>query len=200
MKRLLYIHLLWLAALTGCDGSSVRETIGLSRKPPDEFRVLARPPLSVPPEFNLRPPAGPGEVAGGAEAPAHKQAESLVLGGGGGGGAIKPGIADTAVLSVSAGELPSSADEQFLKNAGADRASADIRTVLQQEAPVSEPSEKSWLEKLREPSNKDPLVDAAAESERLKANKKTGKSVTEGTTPMVKPKDSGPLGKILGRE
>ena len=40
--------------LSGCG--SARQTFGLDRKPPDEFSVLTRAPLAVPPEYKLRPP------------------------------------------------------------------------------------------------------------------------------------------------
>ena len=40
--------------LSGCSGA--RQTFGLDRKPPDEFSVVTRAPLAVPPEYQLRPP------------------------------------------------------------------------------------------------------------------------------------------------
>ena len=47
-----------LAALSGC--SSVNQALGMSKVTPDEFRVVAKAPLVVPPDYALRPPA-PGE-------------------------------------------------------------------------------------------------------------------------------------------
>jgi hypothetical protein len=41
--------------LTGCTG--FKQTIGLEAQAPDEFAVESRAPLTVPPEFDLRPPA-----------------------------------------------------------------------------------------------------------------------------------------------
>ncbi|RMF11755.1 MAG: DUF3035 domain-containing protein [Alphaproteobacteria bacterium] len=41
--------------LAGCGGLS--DALGLSKRPPDEFEVMAKRPLAVPPDFNLRPPA-----------------------------------------------------------------------------------------------------------------------------------------------
>lgn len=41
--------------LSGCSG--IGEALGLSKRPPDEFEVMAKKPLTVPPDFNLRPPA-----------------------------------------------------------------------------------------------------------------------------------------------
>jgi hypothetical protein len=45
-------------AVTGC--SSVRRAVGADKVTPDEFRVVTKAPLVVPPEYNLRPPR-PGE-------------------------------------------------------------------------------------------------------------------------------------------
>lgn len=45
-------------ALSGC--SSIGEALGAEKVTPDEFRTVTIAPLSVPPEYNLRPPR-PGE-------------------------------------------------------------------------------------------------------------------------------------------
>jgi hypothetical protein len=45
-------------ALSACSG--VRRAVGADKVTPDEFRVVTKAPLVVPPEYNLRPPA-PGE-------------------------------------------------------------------------------------------------------------------------------------------
>jgi hypothetical protein len=40
--------------LSGC--SDLRQAIGMDRVGPDEFAVESRAPLTIPPEFDLRPP------------------------------------------------------------------------------------------------------------------------------------------------
>src|SRR5882672_8480114 len=51
-------------ALEGCQ--SFRDATGAGKNPPDEFTVLTKAPLVIPPDFNLRPPqpgvASRGEV------------------------------------------------------------------------------------------------------------------------------------------
>jgi hypothetical protein len=54
-------YAIWIAAglggamlLSGCQ--SVREATGAAKTPPDEFTVLTKSPLVIPPDFNLRPP------------------------------------------------------------------------------------------------------------------------------------------------
>jgi len=41
-------------ALIGCD--SIRNATGATKQSPDEFAVLTKAPLIIPPDYNLRPP------------------------------------------------------------------------------------------------------------------------------------------------
>src|SRR5262250_840162 len=50
----LVVFLAPVAALGGC--SSFNEAIGSAKNPPDEFTVLTKSPLIIPPDYNLRPP------------------------------------------------------------------------------------------------------------------------------------------------
>ena len=47
------------ALLGGCEGT--REMLGMGKTAPDEFAVYSRAPLSMPPNYGLRPPA-PGKA------------------------------------------------------------------------------------------------------------------------------------------
>ncbi|MEC7944356.1 MAG: DUF3035 domain-containing protein, partial [Pseudomonadota bacterium] len=38
----------------GCEG--VREAAGIAKKAPDEFAIITHAPLSMPPDYGLRPP------------------------------------------------------------------------------------------------------------------------------------------------
>lgn len=49
---------LFASALSGCN--TMGEALGTSKLAPDEFRVVTKAPLVVPPEYALRPPS-PGE-------------------------------------------------------------------------------------------------------------------------------------------
>jgi hypothetical protein len=46
--------------LTGC--TAFRTAIGATKNPPDEFTIVTKAPLVIPPDFNLRPPQ-PGAAA-----------------------------------------------------------------------------------------------------------------------------------------
>ena len=52
-----YRTFLLIAGLILCSAcEQTRNVIGLDKQPPDEFAVVTRAPLSVPPDFGLRPP------------------------------------------------------------------------------------------------------------------------------------------------
>jgi len=51
----LVLAALLLPALSACD--TLRRDAGLVKQPPDEFAVVTKAPLIIPPDFNLRPPA-----------------------------------------------------------------------------------------------------------------------------------------------
>ena len=44
-----------LVMMTLCACGITRDDLGLEKETPDEMMVVARPPLSIPPEFDLRP-------------------------------------------------------------------------------------------------------------------------------------------------
>ncbi|MDX1974602.1 MAG: DUF3035 domain-containing protein [Rickettsiales bacterium] len=199
--------------LSACSGGTVKETLGIDRKPPDEFRVVTRPPLSVPPEFNLRPPASGADVIQ-TEA-ADQKASELILGTPAARDPktntfmLKDGEAETAVKPVEIMSKSSSAtattgstgEAQLLMNAGAQNADPSVRTQLEEEKVqvLQKQEEESWWDIwTTNPAPKDPLVDAKKEKERIKTNQSEGKPVTEGDTPEVKARNRGILGRILG--
>ncbi len=57
--RLLIIGLMLAAAGLSACSNVTKEKLGLNKKAPDEFMVTTRPPLSLPPEYDLRPVTEP---------------------------------------------------------------------------------------------------------------------------------------------
>ncbi len=45
-----------LASALGACGDDFNQAFGYGKSPPDEFSVVTRPPLVIPPDFNLHPP------------------------------------------------------------------------------------------------------------------------------------------------
>ncbi len=192
MYRARHIFLTACILLSACgDADSFREKMGLNRKGPDEFQVYARPPLTVPPDFNLRPPKSGAEYTPGVSV--QDQAHNKVIG-----AADVPAsssVATTAVPAVSSAALPSNSDSQFLSNAGADKAQRNIRQVLLNENESGIGSKDSRY--LFTSSSGDSVVDPAKEADRLKKDKASNKPPTEGETPVIAPQSKGILGDLF---
>lgn len=74
--RLLAVAMLGpVACLPGCSGT-VQSAFGLDKRAPDEFQVVRRAPLIVPPDVTLRPPE-PGTVGPAQPSPAAEAREVL---------------------------------------------------------------------------------------------------------------------------
>lgn len=188
-------------ALTACSGNTVKDKLGLSRAAPDEFRVVAQPPLSVPPQFNL---VAPGSEPAPAMVGADQKARTLITGNDDNtfslrsddNAPVKPAKGKAAKVTASS---MTSSESAFLKKAGADKADPTVRNELVEEkvALQEKQEEGSWWNPFSGGS-KDTMVDAKKEAERIQKAKDEGKPVTEGETPDVRQKDTGVIGRIFG--
>jgi hypothetical protein len=197
-----------LALLGACSSGNVKETLGINRVAPDEFRVVSRPPLTVPPQFSLLPPSIEADAPG--QVPASDTARDVVMGGQvpadnlGGGPAADTAVAPVASKNIGkakAASGASAAEENFLKQAGTPAADPSIRKQLVEERVTKQitEEEEGWWDRMSIlPKANDPTVDASKEAERIKENEDTGKPANEGETAVVKPTDRGVLGRILG--
>lgn len=164
--------------------SDTRDALGLNRAMPDESVVVDRAPLVVPPDFTLRPPQ-PGAPRP-QETAATAQAETAVLG----------EATATATASPSA---PTHLEQQVLMTAGADKASKEIRKIVDQESANDVGGSRHlvddllWWRKQDAAANAS-VVDAAAEAERLRNNQSAGKAANTGPTPTIEKRKSGWLG------
>ncbi|MDX2094941.1 MAG: DUF3035 domain-containing protein [Alphaproteobacteria bacterium] len=197
LKRCVVLLPLLLAA---CEDGAVRNTLGLNRPAPDEFTVVSRPPLSLPPEFTLRPPR-PGEAPRGIAT--DEQARALLTG--------KPATqtrdaealdapaTDTAVAPVLRNDTLSEGANRLLTRAGATTADESIRSKLTEDAatPPDTSTATSLVDALNGAEKNEPTVDAAKEAERLRSNKDAGKPVTEGAVPEEKPKKRSLIDRIF---
>ncbi len=158
-------------ALAGC--SSAKEKIGLTKKSPDEFSVVKRAPLSMPPDYGLRPPA-PGAPRPQEQSP-QEEARQTVFGSGG----------EEAVYE----EQVTGTDSAFLNKAGAAKSDPSIRQKVDAETTILDKKERPVVKRLLGMDGKEhasaTVVDAKEEAARLKNNKDQGKPVTDGETPSL---------------
>ena len=162
-------------ALTGCGsgGDRLKQTLGIGKQPPDEYQVVRRAPLSLPPDFDLRPPT-PG-AARPQELEVRKQAEQIL----------------TGQTNAAVEEGRSSGEVALLQRAGALDVDPSIRQLVDAESAYLA-DDSGFIDQLmfwRGDVPNDDLVDAAAEAQRLRQNAEAGLPVTEGETPIIRRKD-----------
>lgn len=150
-----------LTAATGLGGcQSASRAMGMAKVTPDEFRVVTKAPLVVPPEYALRPPA-PGEPR-----PQELQPESA---------------ARAALAGQAASAQRSDGERLLVARTGADRADPLIRYVVDDEFGDLAHKDKTFADRVMfwrkdaptpaptaEGAAPPVLVDAAAEEARLK--------------------------------
>jgi hypothetical protein len=174
-------------ALGGCE--ETRKSIGWDKDPPDEFRVVTRAPLSVPPDFGLRPPA-PGAPRP-QEGTTTDQVRSAVTG-------ARPGA--LPAQSARAVTRQSDGEAALLARAGGDRADPAIRGIVDREAVSLAEADRSFTDRLifwREPEPPGTVVDAERENRRLRENQALGRPATAGDTPIVRRRQRGLLEGIF---
>jgi hypothetical protein len=163
----------------GCD--QLREVAGVTKRAPDEFTVVTHAPLSLPPDFNLRPPK-PGAPRP-QEDSARSQAQTALIG--------SAGVGD---LKGTQGEVA------LLQSAGAQGADPAIRQVIDTETTDLIASDSDFVQRLIFWQNADAAgttIDPTAESKRLQNNQALGKPATEGDTPTIKRRKRGILEGIF---
>ncbi len=166
-------------ALSACE--NVRSELGLTKQSPDEFRVVSRAPLSLPPEFTLRPPE-PGTVRPQEGSP-QQQAKRAVF------RAEAPG--ETLDERIPA-DGRSVGERSLLMAAGADKAEPGIRQIVDRETGRLNEENESFVNDLvfwRDQPPPGEVIDAEGESQRLRENAALGRSVTSGETPTIERKD-----------
>ncbi len=167
--------------LSACSGNTKR-ALGLNKEAPDEFTVVAKAPLVLPPDYNLVPPAQMAQT---------KTAED-----------IRPQSRPQDILFTEVKRQPEAQkkntdyDEntrRFLAMAGAEGENSNIRRTINKETGDLIEENRDVVDKIMfwlEDDVNDPTavtVDAAEEKKRLQNNARTGKSVTDGQTPSVQP-------------
>lgn len=165
-----------VAVIGACEDT--RESLGLTRQAPDEFAVYQRAPLSVPPDYGLRPPI-PGTREGNRVTPTDD--------------------ARGALLTTSANSIPTTPTAPpganysmgtlaLLNRTGGLDADPEIRAKVNEETTILAEADQSFTERLMFWSSDTvygTVVDPAAEARRIQENQALGRPLTEGVTPTI---------------
>ena len=163
-----------ILSLGACE--KTREQFDFSKKAPDEFAVVKRAPLELPPDFKTLATPQPG-----APRPQEQSTTNLAR------NAIL-GVEETSQSPQN--NTPSDGENILLQKSGAANTPSNIRQTVDEEtariaeeqAPGIDKLKKMMGKKVEAPSK---VVDPVAEAARIKANKEAGKPITTGKTPTV---------------
>ena len=178
--------------LAGCGGEDLSRQIGIVRDVPDEFQVTTRAPLSMPPDFTLRPPdpgaPRPQELSAPQSAEAALVPQTAI----GAADAQQPGVQKPGAQQLGGQQLGgqpggSSPGQQALLGALGKPAPADIREKLQHDAALDSPGTglTDQLMFWRKPPPPGIVVDPQKETQRLRENAALGRNVDVGDTPII---------------
>ena len=179
-------------AASGC--SSTKEMLGLTKRSPDEFQVVSRAPLSMPPDYSLRPPT-PGAPRP-QEGTTREQAENIVT-----------NYSERATSTLQPDQIPSigegeqtstesAGESAFLQSASLTGIDPNIRKLVDAETSADQDASKSFLDDLifwRAPEPYGTVVDPVAEQKRLQENQALNKPTDSGETPIIERKKKGLL-------
>ena len=143
----------------------------MGRKTPDEFAVMKRQPLSMPPEYNIEPPE-PGKEPLKQPNPEKKAKQAIF------------GQTDETPSNISG------TDNTFLDELGTGEYNPNIRGMLEDEL-INDPANNKYLiDGLMFWGDKDNsvVIDNLEEAQRLKSNERQGLRVDEGNIPILNPK------------
>ncbi len=157
------------ALLGGCE--SLNKAFGLGKSPPDEFAVYSRAPLSLPPDFGLRPPR-PG-TAGAADISGPTGAGLLDV--------LKKKQAPTREVQAGPGV------QALLRETGALDADPNIRAEIDRETSIMTKDNKAVTERILffGPESSASVIDPVNESRRIRENQALGRPITAGETPTM---------------
>lgn len=141
--------------LVGCE--SIREAAGITKEPPDEFAVVTKAPLVIPPDFNLKPPK-PGASPTNQISPT-TSAQAALYGD------------DPNVIAAGISGGYSQAEKLLLAKSGGAVADAGIRQQIAAENKRMEAADESFTDKVLFGSDDNAAqgkaVNADAEAKRL---------------------------------
>ena len=171
-------------ALVAC--SNARSTLGIDPAPPDEFTVVSKAPLTIPPDFNLRPPK-PGAPRPQEQNPTTGAQAALV-------GKAKPATSAPATPGETA----------LLEVARVQDVNPNIRQVLNTETTQLAERDSGFVDRLLDRTGliltqeEDGVVNAAKEERRLRQESSAANtSASDQEVPIIRRKSRSILSEVF---
>ena len=165
-----------MVAVSGC--TSIRKAAGVEKETPDEFAVVTKAPLVIPPDYNLRPPK-PGALPTNQLSPT-ATAQAALAGD------------DNGTAATASTATTSPAEQAILDHADAANADHSIRQQIASDEKSMQGADESFTDKLlfqspTDNSDKPVNADAASHANTPGA---AGQPAAATPAPAAKPDDS----------
>jgi hypothetical protein len=176
MKQTVGLTALLIAtfALSACSGT--KEMLGLNKSAPDEFAVYSRAPLSLPPDYTIKPPTP------GAERP---QGEDETV-------KAERALTGSAKVDSHVGyDNMSPGLTDLLQQTGALEADPSIRNEIDRETSAFIQESESFTDDLMFWKNKEAFgtkIDAAQEAQRIREAQALGQTVDGNSSVVIQQK------------
>jgi len=165
-------------ALGACE--RVKNQLGLNKSSPDEFAVLTGAPLTLPPDYRLRPP-DPGAVR-----PQEVSVQEQV----------KAALYNASPDSAGARTTATVGENALLSRAGSAQRQSDIRAVINRDNAIFAEEDGSFVDSLifwRDPQEPGTIVDPTREDQRLQQAEAAGEAPNAGETAVIERREEGIL-------
>ena len=162
MSKFLVI-LIAITFVSAC--SNFKQKIGLIKEAPDEFTVMTRAPLTLPPNFDLVPPKDGNDYT--------TDTNKIAI------EALKESSDNQDINSDESYE-PSDGEILLLQKTKAVEANNDIRKIINKER--ANLTEDDGLIKIDETQV---IVDSQKEAKRIETNLENGKAINDGDVPVI---------------
>ena len=164
--------------VAGCSGIS-DQISGRGKYAPDEFSVVSRAPLTLPPDYGLRPP-DPGALR-----PQDSRAQDVAKA-----ALFSAGASSQSTADASTGE------RALLGRAGGSDADPGIRRIINEESAIYAEDDDTFVNNLmfwRDEELPGLIVDPTKENQRLEEATALGNDPTEGETAVIERRNKGIL-------
>jgi len=159
--------------LAACEG--IRDQLGLNKTSPDEFSVVTRAPLTLPPDYNLRPPDP--DALGPQETTVQNRVKTALYG----------------TASDAAGGPTTAGENALLARAGATEAAPNIRKLINQDNSIYAEDEEGFVDSLifwRDTAS-GTIVDPTKENQRLQEAEALGEPRTGDGSVIIEERETG---------
>ncbi|EJW21332.1 hypothetical protein IMCC14465_11280 [alpha proteobacterium IMCC14465] len=123
------LGLLCLTLTVSACGGGLSDALSYQKNPPDEFAILKKQPLIIPPDYSLKPPKEAGSKV--ARASTRVEAEEILTG-----------------REVDISEIASDGEKEILNRIGSDPSQNNVRSSMQNDGNNIVTKDKAVTEKL----------------------------------------------------